>query len=97
MQEFESAQHLVDEVLDVLCEELLLGANDSAQVGLHQFTDKVDVSQNLTVILEKSQSVLVPQFMPTAQSHLPLFRNVDDIQKAKDVFVNKILHDNDLA
>ncbi len=49
VEEFEGAEDLVDKVLDVLCEQLLFGTNDSAQVSLHELTDKVDVSQDLSI------------------------------------------------
>ena len=83
MQKLESTQHLVNEVLDVLSEELLLRANDSAQISFHQLADQVDVSQNLSVIAKKnSENRLVMTGLVARKKlllHLPLFRNVDDI------------------
>ena len=49
----ESTKHLVDEVLLVLDLQLLLGLDDTIQVGLHELTDKVDVSENLSMWTKK--------------------------------------------
>ena len=57
MQKLESTQHLVNEVLDVLSEELLLRANDSAQISFHQLADQVDISQDLSVIAQKTAKI----------------------------------------
>ena len=43
MHEKESAKDLVDKVLDVIVAELLPGVDDPMQVGLHEFSDDVDV------------------------------------------------------
>ena len=54
MQEFEGAQYLVDEILNVFCDESLLGPDHSIEISLHQLTDEVDVSYFLS---NKSQLV----------------------------------------
>ena len=49
VEEFEGAQNLVDEVLDVLCEQLLSRADHSAQVRLHQLANQVNITEHLSI------------------------------------------------
>ena len=39
VEELKGSENLVDEVLNVLCQELLSRANDPAQISLHQLAD----------------------------------------------------------
>ena len=47
VEEFEGAEHLVDEVLDVLGQQLLPRADHTAQVSLHQLAHQVAVTEYL--------------------------------------------------
>ena len=38
VQVLKCSQHLVDEILNVLDLKLLLGADDTVEIGFHQFT-----------------------------------------------------------
>lgn len=55
MEEFESAEDLVNEVLDMLGQQLLARANHTAQVGLHQLTHEVDVAEDFSVHKSKGR------------------------------------------
>lgn len=44
MHKEESAQNLVDEVLDMIITELLARVDDTVQVSFHEVSDDVDVS-----------------------------------------------------
>ena len=46
VQEFEGAEDLINEVLDVLGQKLLSGANHSTQVSLHKFTNEIDITKH---------------------------------------------------
>jgi len=48
VQEFEGSEDLVDEVLDMLSQKLLSGANHSAQISLHEFTNEVNVTKHFS-------------------------------------------------
>ena len=73
VQEFEGTEDLVDEVLDVLGQKLLSGANHSAQISLHKFTNEVDVTKNFP----KRRKKMVRH----KPSDLPLLGNVDDVKE----------------
>ena len=49
VEEFEGAQHLVDEILNVLSEQLLPRPDHSTQICLHELADEVDVTEDLTL------------------------------------------------
>lgn len=59
VQKLERPEHLVDKVLYMLRQELLPGADDTAQVSLHQFADKVNVTKNLTREPKHNKQVLI--------------------------------------
>mmetsp|Transcript_887 Transcript_887/g.1207 ORF Transcript_887/g.1207 Transcript_887/m.1207 type:complete len:129 (-) Transcript_887:166-552(-) len=66
VEEFEGAQNLVDEVLDVLCEQLLSRADHSAQVRLHQLANQVNITEHLSCLwdvddVEEAEHVLMQQ------------------------------------
>ena len=50
MKEFESTKQLIDEVLDMLSLELLLGLNHPVKVCFHQFAHKVYFTENISRI-----------------------------------------------
>ena len=44
VEELKCSKNLIDEVLNVLSEQLLPRANNSTQVGFHEFAYKIDVA-----------------------------------------------------
>ena len=54
VEELESSKNLIDEILDVFCEQLLPRPDNSAQIGLHQLTDQVYVSKHLSETVKLS-------------------------------------------
>jgi hypothetical protein len=48
MNELKSPKDLIEEVLNVLNLKLLLGLYHSIEVGLHQLTNQVDVSEDFS-------------------------------------------------
>ena len=79
VQKLERSEHLVDEVLYMLRQELLSRADYSAQVSLHQFADKVNVTKNLTREPIHNKPVLI-QLVVKFVRDLPVFGNVDYVK-----------------
>ena len=64
VEELEGAKYLIDEILDVLGEQLLPGADDATQISLHELTDEVDVAEDFALLgnvhnVEEAQNVFV--------------------------------------
>ena len=49
MQKFKGAQHLINEVLDMLGEKLLARTNNTTQIGFHELADEVYVAKHLAL------------------------------------------------
>ena len=65
VHEEQSAQDLVDKVLDVVVAEFLAGVDDAVEVGLHEFGDDVDVVVAGAALrlqdVEQPHDVVVPE------------------------------------
>ena len=68
VEEFEGAQHLVDEILNVLGEQLLPRSNHSTQICLHELADEVDVAEDFALLrnvddVKQAKDILMHQIL----------------------------------
>ena len=50
VEELESPQNLIDEVLYVLCQQLLARSDHSAQISLHELADQINVTKSIWLL-----------------------------------------------